>query len=216
MDTITQIPIEQLHESTANPRRTYSGIDELAASIRAEGRIHEPLLVRPRITNVLRPDEHDGFELVFGHRRLRAAEEAGLATVPCMVRAMSDVEAASARAAENLQHDGQGPHARAQHESGRAAGPRGHRHAHHGHRCQRAGPVRRSRPADWREPSARAIGRIQHMPAADVHQAANSYFGLLRQASHSHAERAALANAVRRRGHCVDGALTKAYRRHAT
>jgi hypothetical protein len=54
------------------------------------------------------------------------------------------------------------------------------------------------------------------MPAADVHQAANSYFGLLRQASHSHAERAALANAVRRRGHCVDGALTKAYRRHAT
>lgn len=86
MDTITQIPIEQLHESTANPRRTYSGIDELAASIRAEGRIHEPLLVRPRITNVLRPDEHDGFELVFGHRRLRAAEEAGLATVPCMVR----------------------------------------------------------------------------------------------------------------------------------
>ncbi|MEY5100259.1 MAG: hypothetical protein RJA36_2978, partial [Pseudomonadota bacterium] len=105
MDTITQIPIEQLHESTANPRRTYSGIDELAASIRAEGRIHEPLLVRPRITNVLRPDEHDGFELVFGHRRLRAAEEAGLATVPCMVRAMSDVEAASARAAENLQRE---------------------------------------------------------------------------------------------------------------
>lgn len=105
MDTILQIPLEQLHESTANPRRTYTGIDELAASIRAEGRIHEPLLVRPRITNVLRPDEHDGYELVFGHRRLRAAEAAGLATAPCMVRAMSDVEAASARAAENLQRE---------------------------------------------------------------------------------------------------------------
>ncbi|MBN8493416.1 MAG: ParB/RepB/Spo0J family partition protein [Burkholderiales bacterium] len=105
MDTITEIPLEQLHESTANPRRTYTGIDELAASIRAEGRIHEPLLVRPRITNVLRPDEHDGYELVFGHRRLRAAEAAGLATAPCMVRAMSDVEAASARAAENLQRE---------------------------------------------------------------------------------------------------------------
>ncbi|MBY0469145.1 MAG: hypothetical protein K2Q07_09235 [Burkholderiaceae bacterium] len=44
-------------------------------------------------------------------------------------------------------------------------------------------------------------------------QTANSYFGLLRQATHSHAERARLANVLRRRGHCVSGALTKAYRR---
>ena len=58
---------------------------------------------------------------------------------------------------------------------------------------------------------ARALERVRHMPADDVHQAANSYFGLLRQATHSHAERAALANAVRRRGHCVNGLLTKAY-----
>jgi hypothetical protein len=46
-----------------------------------------------------------------------------------------------------------------------------------------------------------------------VHQTANSYFGLLRQASHSHHDRALLANAVRRRGHCISGALTKTYRR---
>lgn len=37
------------------------------------------------------------------------------------------------------------------------------------------------------------------------------YFGLLRQATHSHADRARLANAVRDRGHCVDGRFTKAY-----
>ena len=60
---------------------------------------------------------------------------------------------------------------------------------------------------------ARAIDRIHRMPAADVHASANSYFGLLRQATHSHADRAALANAVRQRGHCADGAFTKTYRK---
>ena len=60
---------------------------------------------------------------------------------------------------------------------------------------------------------ASAIERVQQMPAADVHQAANSYFGLLRQATHSHQDRARLANAVRDRGHCVNQALTKTYRK---
>ena len=68
---------------------------------------------------------------------------------------------------------------------------------------------RRTRPSTV----ARAIDRIHRMPAADVHQSANSYFGLLRQATHSHAERAALADAVRRRGHCVNGAFTKTFRK---
>jgi hypothetical protein len=66
-----------------------------------------------------------------------------------------------------------------------------------------------------RKTVATAIARIQAAPAADVHQSANSYFGLLRQASHSHADRARLANAVRDRGHCVTAALTKAFRRSA-
>jgi hypothetical protein len=42
---------------------------------------------------------------------------------------------------------------------------------------------------------------------------ANSYFGLLRQAQHSHHSRARLANVVRRRGRCVKSDLTKTYRR---
>lgn len=40
---------------------------------------------------------------------------------------------------------------------------------------------------------------------------ANSYFGLLSQASHSQKDRAALANLVLRRGHVVNGDLTKTY-----
>lgn len=60
---------------------------------------------------------------------------------------------------------------------------------------------------------AAALTRAADMPAAELHQGANSYFGLLRQATHSHAERARLARVVLERGHCVDRALTKAYRR---
>jgi len=57
----------------------------------------------------------------------------------------------------------------------------------------------------------RAVDRMRHAPAADVHQLANSYFGLLTQATHSHQDRARLANAVRQRGHSVLASLRKAY-----
>jgi len=58
---------------------------------------------------------------------------------------------------------------------------------------------------------ATAMRRVGEVPADQVHQTVNSYFGLLRQASHSHGDRAALANSVRRRGHCVDAAFTKTF-----
>ena len=53
--------------------------------------------------------------------------------------------------------------------------------------------------------------RAQHIERLLVEQRALTV--LLRQAAHSHAERARLARAVLDRGHCVNGALTKAYRR---
>ncbi|CBJ38282.1 putative retron-type reverse transcriptase [Ralstonia solanacearum CMR15] len=56
------------------------------------------------------------------------------------------------------------------------------------------------------------LQRLREMPAADVHHAANSYFGLLRQATASHQDRAQLANVVRSRGHAVNRQLTKTYR----
>jgi hypothetical protein len=60
---------------------------------------------------------------------------------------------------------------------------------------------------------AEAIRKIKVTPAAELMSVANSYFGLLRQASHSHHDRSRLANAVRDRGHTVDKAFTKTYRR---
>lgn len=60
-----------------------------------------------------------------------------------------------------------------------------------------------------------ALRRTATVPAEDLHATSNSYFGLLRQASHSHHDRARLANTARRRGHCVNFDLTKIYRRAA-
>nr|WP_249309180.1 RNA-directed DNA polymerase [Ralstonia insidiosa] len=58
--------------------------------------------------------------------------------------------------------------------------------------------------------------RLRVMPADDVFAAANSYLGLLRQATASHADRAQVANVVRKRGHAVNRNLTKAYRASQT
>ena len=58
-----------------------------------------------------------------------------------------------------------------------------------------------------------ALARLAGCAADDLYETANSYFGLLRQATHSHADRARLANLLRHRGHCVAGDLTKTYRR---
>jgi retron-type reverse transcriptase len=58
-----------------------------------------------------------------------------------------------------------------------------------------------------------AVRQIATVPAEDLLAVGNSYFGLLRQAQHSHHDRAILANALRRRGHAIKGDLTKTYRR---
>jgi len=56
-----------------------------------------------------------------------------------------------------------------------------------------------------------AIARIHGAPPEDLRATANSYFGLLRQATASHVDRARIANAVRDRGRSVDRTLTKAF-----
>jgi ParB/RepB/Spo0J family partition protein len=115
MDTITTIALDNLHESPFNPRKIFddTALRELATDIKSVGRVLQPLLVRPRIfagglarrgDGQRDPDDtQDGFEIVFGHRRYRAAALAGMADVPCMVRAITDDEARRAQISENLQ-----------------------------------------------------------------------------------------------------------------
>lgn len=70
----------------------------------------------------------------------------------------------------------------------------------------------------WRRTSrkrslAQALKRTAAAPAEDLRETANSYFGLLSQASHSQKDRAALANLVMRRGNSVNAALTKTFQK---
>ena len=58
-----------------------------------------------------------------------------------------------------------------------------------------------------------ALRQLSEMPDEDLFESGNSYFGLLRQASHSHADRALVANLLRKRGHVVAGDLTKTFRK---
>ena len=60
---------------------------------------------------------------------------------------------------------------------------------------------------------ATAVSRLQTMPADEVFAAGNSYLGLLRQATHSHASRVTVAHALLARGHAVRSDLTKVYRK---
>lgn len=106
-EQIIRIPLDQLHDSPNNPRRRYieQSLQELAADIKAND-VLQPLLVRPRVPALFAgtddPNAIAGYEVVFGHRRKRGAELAGLLDVPCMVRVISDEEAKRAQISENL------------------------------------------------------------------------------------------------------------------
>lgn len=100
--TLLDLPVEDIRESATNPRRSYdaAALEDLERSIEASG-IRVPLLVRPMF------DPGDGelsfYELVCGSRRLRAAKNLGLGSVPCIVREMGDDEARDCQIVENLQ-----------------------------------------------------------------------------------------------------------------
>ncbi len=57
-----------------------------------------------------------------------------------------------------------------------------------------------------------ALHRVSRLEPDQLFESANSYFGLLRQATHSHADRVQLARILHRRGRAVNGALTQTYR----
>lgn len=93
---IQYIPLGQLHESKTNPRKTWGKLDDLVENVRKVG-ILQPLLAR---TNGGKT-----YELVFGHRRFRAAKAAGLESVPVMIRTMTDLEVLEAQVIENLHRE---------------------------------------------------------------------------------------------------------------
>jgi ParB family chromosome partitioning protein len=89
------LPLAMLTESTTNPRRIFedNALKELAESIRTQG-VLSPLLVRPV--------NEQGFEIVAGARRYRAAQMAEAATVPVRIIHLSDAQTLEAQLVENL------------------------------------------------------------------------------------------------------------------
>ena len=94
-DRIVFIPISSIRPNPDQPRRHFepAALEELADSIRALG-ILQPLTVRQL---------SDGWELVAGERRLRAAALAGLEQVPCISVRVDSQNAALLAVVENLQ-----------------------------------------------------------------------------------------------------------------
>lgn len=104
-DTIVQIPLRDIRESPTNPRSTYgeAAMAELTASVKEVG-VMQAVLVRP-VRLPIDPLTIDYYELVYGHRRFRAAQGADLLTMPCTVREIGEAECAQLQAVENLQRE---------------------------------------------------------------------------------------------------------------
>ncbi len=96
-----EIPVSAIKPNVHQPRRNFpeAGIRELAASIREVG-ILQPLVIR---------STEDGFELIAGERRLRAAKEAGLERVPVLIRSAGEHESMELALVENLQREDLNP-----------------------------------------------------------------------------------------------------------
>ena len=98
---LLQIPMGKIRAGGLQPRKTFppETLAELVASIREKG-VLVPLTVRPT---------PDGYELVAGERRFRAAEAAGLSAVPAVVRKLTDREALEVALVDNLQRSDLNP-----------------------------------------------------------------------------------------------------------
>ncbi len=93
---LIQLNIDQLCPGRFQPRRDFDpvAIAELADSIRSSGLI-QPIVVR-------KLNQHQ-YEIIAGERRWRAAQQAGLESVPCLLNNYSDEQAAAVTTIENIQ-----------------------------------------------------------------------------------------------------------------
>jgi ParB family transcriptional regulator, chromosome partitioning protein len=92
---LAQLPVEAIHANPRQPRRRFEpeATSGLASSIAAQGLLH-PFVVRPRAAG--------GYELIAGERRWRAAREAGVETLPALVREADDRDSLLLALVENV------------------------------------------------------------------------------------------------------------------
>ncbi|MDW1592902.1 MULTISPECIES: ParB/RepB/Spo0J family partition protein [unclassified Vibrio] len=95
---LTDLAIGQLQPGVYQPRKDMApeALEELAASIQSQG-IIQPIVVRLV--------ENGQFEIIAGERRWRAARQAGLKRVPCLVKKVEDRAAIAMALIENIQRE---------------------------------------------------------------------------------------------------------------
>ncbi len=98
---VLQIPLSELRENPLQPRRHFDEerLAELADSIRVHG-VVQPVVVTRAI---------EGYRLVVGERRCRAARLAGLESIPALVRELADQQVLELALIENLQREDLNP-----------------------------------------------------------------------------------------------------------
>ncbi|MEF2278504.1 ParB/RepB/Spo0J family partition protein [Deinococcus sp. YIM 134068] len=98
---VTSVPLDRITVRSRQPRRHFdeASLAALAESVREQG-VLQPVLLRV---------SGEGYELIAGERRVRAARRAGLSEIPATVREVSDEEADVLAALENLQREDLNP-----------------------------------------------------------------------------------------------------------
>ncbi|MBI2015859.1 MAG: ParB/RepB/Spo0J family partition protein [Candidatus Rokubacteria bacterium] len=93
-ESLIEIPVDQIEANPHQPRKVFDfkSLGELAASIKASGVI-QPVIVRRHA---------DGYQLIAGERRWRAARQAGLERIPALVRDATDAQSLELALIENL------------------------------------------------------------------------------------------------------------------
>jgi len=107
-DRLASLPVDLLQRGKYQPRADMrpESLGELADSIRSRGLV-QPILVRPLPRP--NPTESQRYEIIAGERRWRAAQMAGLAEIPAVIRDVPDEDAVAMALIENIQRENLNP-----------------------------------------------------------------------------------------------------------
>jgi ParB family transcriptional regulator, chromosome partitioning protein len=107
-DRLASLPLDLLQRGKYQPRvdMRVETLSELADSIKSQGLV-QPILVRP--LKARNPGESQRYEIIAGERRWRAAQMAGLAQIPAVIRDVPDEAAVSMALIENIQREDLNP-----------------------------------------------------------------------------------------------------------
>ena len=105
-DGLKNLPVEHLQRGQYQPRvdMRQDSLEELAESIKAQG-VVQPIVARP----ISKKDGVQRYEIIAGERRWRAAQMAGLADIPAVIRDVPDESAIAMALIENIQREDLNP-----------------------------------------------------------------------------------------------------------